>query len=76
METLHRMAKHMPRRLLLGQLPPEDRLDIDATGTVWVSEDPVMIVLKGHLIIEAALADICARFLKNPLALERERIGI
>lgn len=32
----------------------------------------MLIVLKGHLIIEAALVDICTRLLKNPKALERE----
>jgi hypothetical protein len=30
--------------------------------------------LKGHLIIEKALMDICARLLKNPSALERENV--
>src|SRR6266581_2571821 len=76
METLHRMAKHLPGRRLLGQLPPDaDRLDIDAIGTVWVMEDPLLITLKGHLIIEAALADICTRLLANPPALERDRMG-
>jgi hypothetical protein len=75
METLHRVAKHLPGRRLLGQLPPEDRLDVDVLGTVWVTEDPLLIILKGHLIIETALVDICDRLLRNPSALERNKIG-
>jgi hypothetical protein len=54
MKSFQRIGKHLPGRRLLGQLPPEDRLDVDALGTVWVTEDPLLVVLKGHLLIEAA----------------------
>lgn len=74
MESLDRIGKHLPGPRLLGHLPPEDRLDVDASGALWVTEDPLLIVLKGHLIIEAALVDICARLLKNPSALEKDNI--
>jgi hypothetical protein len=72
--TLHRLGKHLPTRQLLGHLPPEDRLHVDDAGNVWVAADPLLVILKGHLIIEKALTDICARLLKNPSALERENI--
>jgi hypothetical protein len=39
-----------------------------------VTEDPLLVVLKGHLLIEAELVDICARRLKNPQALEKDRL--
>jgi hypothetical protein len=71
MGSLQRMGKHLPGRRLLGQLPPDDRLDVDALGTFWVTEDPLLVVLKGHLLIETALVDICDRILKNASALER-----
>ncbi len=68
------MGKHLPTRHLLSYLPPEDRLHVDDAGNVWVTVDPLLVILKGHLIIEKALTDICARLLKNPSALERENV--
>jgi hypothetical protein len=62
MESLERLFKHMPGISLLDHLLPDERVDV--------------IVLKGHLIIEAALVDICARLLKSPQALERGRVCI
>jgi hypothetical protein len=73
MESFHRFAKHLPTRRLLGHPPPHDRISIDRIGTAWVYEDVTLIILKGHLLIEAALVDICARVLENPAALETEK---
>jgi hypothetical protein len=61
MESLDRLYKHMPGIGLLSHLLPDERLDV--------------LILKGHLIIEAELVDICARLLKNPPALEKDRIS-
>lgn len=35
METLHRLGKHLPACRLLGHLPLENRIDIDAAGNIW-----------------------------------------
>jgi hypothetical protein len=40
-----------------------------------VTEDTTLVILKGHLIIEAELIDICGRLLKNPDALEAGRVS-
>ncbi len=72
--TLLLMGKHLPTRQLLGHLPPEDRLYVDDAGNIWVTADPLLVILKGHLIIEKALTDICARLLTNPPALERGNV--
>jgi uncharacterized protein YutE (UPF0331/DUF86 family) len=74
-EALHRLAKHLPPRRLLGHLPPEDRISIDRLGNAWVTEDLTLIILKGQLLVEAALVDICARLLANPATLEKERFS-
>jgi uncharacterized protein YutE (UPF0331/DUF86 family) len=73
-EALHRLAKHLPARRLLGHLPLEDRISIDRLGNAWMTEDLTLIILKGHLLVEAALVDICARLLANPAALEEENV--
>jgi hypothetical protein len=36
---------------------------------LWVDEDTILIVLRGHLIIEHELVDICDRFIRQPDAL-------
>jgi hypothetical protein len=38
-------------------------------------DDPFTEILKGHLIVEAALTDICNRLLKTPSALEKSQIS-
>ena len=45
------------------------RIRIDNKGRVWVDEDTIVIVLKGHLIIERELVDICERSFRQPDAL-------
>ena len=69
--SLGRITKHLPNTRL-GD--PLDRLTVDARGRVWVTEDTTLVLLKGHLLIEAELIDICARFLRNPDALEDGRV--
>jgi hypothetical protein len=69
--SLGRIAKHLPNTTLDD---PLNRITIDARGRVWVTEDTTLAVLKGHLIIEAELIDICGRLLKNPAALEAENV--
>ena len=65
MNSLGRITKHLPNTTL-GD--PLDRLTVDARGRVWVTEDTTLVLLKGHLLIEAELIDICGRLLKNPNA--------
>ena len=67
--SLGRITKHLPNTTLdhLG------RIAVDARGRVWVTDDTMLIILKGHLLIEAELIDICARVLKDPDALETGR---
>jgi hypothetical protein len=74
-----RMAeKDHPTTTSLGLIStylPNTRLDhlsrvkIDEQGRLWVDDDTVSIVLRGHLIIEHELVDICGRFLRQPDAL-------
>jgi hypothetical protein len=45
----------------------------DERGEVW-ADDITVVILKGHLIIEAELIDICGRLLKNPAALGGENM--
>ena len=58
--VLDRIAKH-----LLG--PTNEQ------GVFW-ADDITVVILKGHLIIEAELIDICGRLLNNPAALEGENM--
>lgn len=58
-----RRAKHLPSPLL------------DATGAALVMSGPVLIILKGHLLVEATLVDICSRLLANPAALEKGKVN-
>jgi uncharacterized protein YutE (UPF0331/DUF86 family) len=71
MDSLGRIARHLPNSTISD---PLERITIDGHGRVWVSEDTTLLVLKGHLIIEAELIDICGRLLKNPGALEAENV--
>jgi uncharacterized protein YutE (UPF0331/DUF86 family) len=66
MRTLGLITKHLPNTTLDD---PLKRITIDERGKVWVTEDTMLVVLKGHLLIEAELIDICGRLLKNPPAL-------
>jgi uncharacterized protein YutE (UPF0331/DUF86 family) len=63
---------HLPGVALLGQ---DARISIDEFGRPRVKEDPVLIILKGHLIIEEILIDICSRLLTNPAALEKGKVN-
>jgi hypothetical protein len=72
MTSLGRILKHLPNSTLDD---PRNRITIDARGRVWVTEDTMLVILKGHLLIEAELVDICNRLLKNPAALERDRVS-
>jgi hypothetical protein len=66
-----RITKHLPNTTLDD---PLSRIMIDARGRVWVTEDTTLVILKGHLLIEAELIDICGRSLKSPDALEAGRV--
>jgi hypothetical protein len=68
MTSLGRTAKHLPNITLDD---PLNRITIDARGRVWVTEDTMLVILKGHLLIEVELN----RFFKNPAALERVRFS-
>jgi len=63
---------HLPGAGLFGQ---DGRISIDEFGRTRVKEDPVLIILKGHLIIEETLVDICSRLLTNPAALEKDKVN-
>jgi hypothetical protein len=60
MRVLERISKHLPVDDWLFDPP--------------VDTDVTLVVLKGHLLIETELIDICYRLLKNPHALEGERL--
>ena len=70
--SLGRITKHLPNTTLDD---PFNRITIDARGRIWVNEDTTLVLLKGHLLIEAELIDICGRLLKNPDALEAGRVS-
>jgi hypothetical protein len=61
--SLGRITKHLPNTTLDD---PFNRITIDARGRIWVTEDTTLVLLKGHLLIEAELIDICGRLLKKP----------
>jgi hypothetical protein len=54
--SLGRITKHLPNTTLDD---PLNRITIDARGRIWVTEDTTLVLLKGHLLIEAELIDIC-----------------
>lgn len=60
-ESLRRIVQYLPSANLLTQKPTVD--------------DPFVEILKGHLIVEAALTDICNHLLKTPSALARGQIS-
>jgi hypothetical protein len=65
-DSIYRLAQHLPR---------PRRISVD-DRTAWVMEDPVqLIILKGHLLVEAELVDICSRLLANPSALEKDKVN-
>ncbi len=70
LNSLGRIAKHLPNTTL----DHLSRITVDARGKVWVTDDATVILLKGHLLIEAELVDICRRLLKDPEALEAGRV--
>ncbi len=70
-KSLGRIAAHLPNTTLNDPLA---RITVDARGRVWVTEDTTLAILKGHLVIEAELIDICGRLLKSPEALEAVRV--
>jgi len=59
-QVLVRISKHLPVDDWLFDPP--------------VDTDITLVVLKGHLLIETELIDICCRLLKNPDALKGERL--
>jgi hypothetical protein len=65
MTSLGRISAYLPNTRL-DHFP---RVRIDDRGRVWVEEDTILIVLRGHLIVEHELVDICDRFLPQPDAL-------
>jgi hypothetical protein len=65
MASLDRISKYLPNT----SLDPLSRVKIDDKGRLWVDEDTVLIVLRGHLIIEHELVDICDKVLQQPDAL-------
>jgi hypothetical protein len=71
MNSLGRIARHLPNTTLDD---PIARITVDARGRVWVTEDTTLVILKGHLIIEAELIDICGRLLESPDRLEAGRV--
>ena len=48
MTSLERTLKHLPISTLDG---PLNRITIDARRRVWVTEDTMLVILKGHLLI-------------------------
>jgi hypothetical protein len=72
LKSLGRITKHLPNTTLDDRI---SRITIDARGKIWVTEDAALVLLKGHLLIEAELIDICGRLLKNPDALESGRVS-
>jgi len=65
MASLERISKYLPNT----SLDPLSRVKIDDKGRLWVDEDSILIVLRGHLIIEHELVDICDKLLQQPDAL-------
>jgi uncharacterized protein YutE (UPF0331/DUF86 family) len=63
--SLGRISKYLPNT----SLDHLSRVKIDERGRFWVEEDTILIVLRGHLIIEHDLVDICDRFFLQPNAL-------
>jgi hypothetical protein len=66
--SLRRLAAHLPNMTLND---PIARITVDKRGRVWVAEDTTLVILRGHLVIEAELIDICGRCLQSPDALGR-----
>jgi len=63
--SLGRISNYLPN----NRLDHLSRVKIDSRGRLWVDEDTVIIILRGHLIVEHELVDICGRFLQQPDAL-------
>jgi hypothetical protein len=70
MTSLGRISKYLPNT----SLNPLSRVKLDDKGRLWVNEDTILIVLRGHLIIEHELVDICDKVLPQPDALS-ERLN-
>jgi uncharacterized protein YutE (UPF0331/DUF86 family) len=71
MESLGRIVKHLPNITL----DPRSRITVDESGHIWTTDDTTLVILKGHLLIEAELIDICGRLLASPQALTDEKLG-
>jgi len=72
MESLHRIVEHLPNTTLED---PFSRITVDTDGRIWMADDTTLVILKGHLIIEAALIDICQRALRKPEVLEKTKVS-
>jgi hypothetical protein len=70
LSSLDRIAKHLPNT----SIDHLSRFTVDERGRIWVEEDTTLIILRGHLILEHELIDICKRFVCQPDALPN-RIG-
>jgi hypothetical protein len=65
MASLDRIQKYLPNTTL----DSFSRIKIDDKGRLWVDEDTILIVLRGHLLIEHELVDICGKLFRQPDAL-------
>ena len=65
MTSLGRISRYLPNT----DLDRLSRIRVDGKGRIWVDEDTILIILRGHLIIERELVDICDRCLRQPEAL-------
>ena len=77
MESLDRVAKHLPT--WVGPNGTLGRFSLESGTWKWTAftDDLTLIVLKGHLLVEAELVDICRRCpcLKKPNALKNVRFA-
>jgi hypothetical protein len=71
MSSLDRAIKHLPNITL----DPLSRVYRDENGHIWTTDDTLVVILKGHLLVEAELIDICRRLLVNPNAMAGDKIG-
>jgi hypothetical protein len=62
MTSLGRISTYLPN----ARLDHLSRFRVDKKGRIWTDEDTLLIVLRGHLIIEHELVDLCNRFFPQP----------